>query len=201
VSNKDKSMEVWFLPLYVMFVERSTSALSNTYVQRISPIFNIQWAMNRTIRYDKPFLSFFLFPLFGYYWLLPSKSLQAVTFLTYTREVPCANFGWGTDYSDIFRGFTQSLQANAEILPYVMPRPLPSIHVLVHYSLLIQSFDAVLFSLTYWQGNCKYTPRHVITVEACWDWELIIHAVGLQISSWLRPISALDRTMHTHIHI
>jgi hypothetical protein len=43
-------------------------------------------------------------------------------------KVPGSNLGLKTDYlDDVFRGFSQFLQANAGIVPEIMPRPLNSI--------------------------------------------------------------------------
>jgi hypothetical protein len=45
--------------------------------------------------------------------------------------------------TEAFRGFLQSLQANALIVPYTRPRPLPSTSFPIYYSLIILSLGAV----------------------------------------------------------
>jgi hypothetical protein len=50
----------------------------------------------------------------------PSKLDQALTVLNCIREVRGSKFGWDTILADDFRGFSQSAQANAEIVPQIM---------------------------------------------------------------------------------
>jgi hypothetical protein len=47
----------------------------------------------------------------------------------------------------VSRGFPRFIHANSGIVPFIKPRLLPSISLLIHYSLIIQSFDAILFEL------------------------------------------------------
>jgi uncharacterized membrane protein YfbV (UPF0208 family) len=113
-------MEVRFLALCVMFVVRSASAMGKTYFQLISPIYSIPWAMKKSILQ-------LVSPLFGYYGLLPSRLVQAVTSLTYIREVPSS-----TTLTENCYGIIHYLQENTEVLPKIMPRPLPATHFPVH---------------------------------------------------------------------
>ena len=48
-----------------------------------------------------------------------------------------------TILTDIFCDFSQSLQANAEVVPEDRPWPLPSISLSIYYSLVIKSFIAI----------------------------------------------------------
>jgi hypothetical protein len=48
-----------------------------------------------------------------------------------------------TILTDIFCDSSQSLQANAEVVPEDKPWPLPSISLSIHYSPVIKSFNAI----------------------------------------------------------
>jgi hypothetical protein len=52
-------------------------------------------------------------------WVRPNVVVEWLTLLLGIREVPSSNIGPATDYADDwgFRGFGQSLQANAGIVP------------------------------------------------------------------------------------
>jgi hypothetical protein len=58
-----------------------------------------------------------------------------------------SNIGPESCYPEDVRGFPQSLQANVELLPQIMPRPLPSTAITIHYSLIIHPLT--LYSLRY----------------------------------------------------
>jgi hypothetical protein len=62
----------------------------------------------------------------------------------HTPEVPISNLGLETGYSDWgFLWFSSVLQAIAEIVPLIRPRPLPSKFFSIRHSLIILLFDAV----------------------------------------------------------
>jgi hypothetical protein len=52
-------------------------------------------------------------------------------------NVPVSNFGLQTGYSDAFRGFSQSLQANFLTVTYVRPGTVPLTYVVIHHSLVL----------------------------------------------------------------
>jgi hypothetical protein len=56
---------------------------------------------------------------------------------------PDSNFGPKADCPGSYRGFFQSLQANMQTVHCIKPRPFSSISLLIHYSLIIPSFDAI----------------------------------------------------------
>jgi hypothetical protein len=57
---------------------------------------------------------------------------------------PLSNFSPETGYPDwYFRGFSQSLRANVEMVLLIRPRPLPSLSFPIQYSLHILSIDAI----------------------------------------------------------
>jgi hypothetical protein len=64
----------------------------------------------------------------------PSSLAQAATPLSRIREMPGSNLDRDTDCRGY--GFTQFLQANAEIVPYITSRPPPStpLHFIIHFN-------------------------------------------------------------------
>jgi hypothetical protein len=52
-----------------------------------------------------------------------------------------SNLGPKTGYRD--EGYSQPTQANFGIVLYIRPRPLPSTFFLIHYALIILSFDVI----------------------------------------------------------
>jgi hypothetical protein len=63
---------------------------------------------------------------------------ERLAILPHIREVP------ETGYPDCgSSGFPQPLQANSRIVPQLRPRPLPSISVQIHHSLIIALFDVI----------------------------------------------------------
>jgi hypothetical protein len=54
---------------------------------------------------------------------LLNKLPEAVTFLTYIREVPDSILDWGTGYPELhFHGLLQSFQTNVGIVPQIRTR-------------------------------------------------------------------------------
>jgi hypothetical protein len=90
--------------------------------------------------------------LFSFLFLLCVSHLHAtkvvaewLTLLLRVQEVPGSNFDPGTGYPEGFRGFPQSLQANARIVAYlkIRSRPLPSKSFPINHLLITLSFDAI----------------------------------------------------------
>jgi hypothetical protein len=73
---------------------------------------------------------------------LPTKAAHAVTFLTCIWEVAGSNLGHVAGCPEAFRGFCQSLQAFANILPCVTTWPLPATRF-PFYSLIIPPVDTI----------------------------------------------------------
>jgi hypothetical protein len=74
--------------------------------------------------------------------------LEWWTVLLRIREVPGSNFGLDTGFPDWdFCSNPQTHYVNAWIEPWIKPRPLPSISLPVHHSLITLSFHALFSEL------------------------------------------------------
>jgi hypothetical protein len=68
-------------------------------------------------------------------------AVEWIAFLFRIRKVSRSNFGPETGYAEGFRGFTELLQVNTGMVPYVRSRLLPSTPFTVNCSPIILSFD------------------------------------------------------------
>ena len=53
------------------------------------------------------------------------------------------NLSFDTDNPGVLYGFLQSLKADSEVVPQIMPQPLPNIFFLTHYLLTIPPFATI----------------------------------------------------------
>jgi hypothetical protein len=97
-------------------------------------------------------------------WVVPKYEVGCLAFLPRIRKLWGSNLGLEIGYPDwSFYCFTQSVQANARIVPWINPRPLPlpSHLVMWHYIGLIVAVEASLSKPRIKQLHLKNTSHSI----------------------------------------